>query len=104
MIVSYNNSSGSQGRPGHPVKIRPTSLGRPNFVPIHSGKKHADLHEEVLALVERLLLLEVLQHTGGNQSQAARILGITRPTLRAKLAARGLSINRFGSLGEAELS
>jgi two-component system nitrogen regulation response regulator GlnG len=48
-------------------------------------------------VVERQLLTEVLRHTSGNQSQAARILGITRPTLRAKLVALGLSAERFAS-------
>jgi two-component system nitrogen regulation response regulator GlnG len=51
----------------------------------------SDLHAEVIALVERQLLAEVMRHTGGNQSQASRILGITRATLRSKLAAQGLS-------------
>jgi two-component system, NtrC family, nitrogen regulation response regulator GlnG len=54
-----------------------------------------DLHAETLALLERLLLTEVLRHTNGNLSQAARILGITRPTLRTKLVDAGLSIERL---------
>jgi nitrogen regulation protein NR(I) len=37
------------------------------------------------ALNERMLLSKVLAHTAGNLSQAARILGIDRGTLRAKL-------------------
>jgi two-component system, NtrC family, nitrogen regulation response regulator GlnG len=55
------------------------------------------LYAELLEVVERQLLTEVLRHTSGNQSQAARILGITRPTLRAKLVALGLSAERFAS-------
>jgi len=35
--------------------------------------------------VIRQYLLEVLQKTGGNKSQAARLLGITRKTLRERL-------------------
>jgi two-component system nitrogen regulation response regulator GlnG len=53
-----------------------------------------NLHAEMLTLLERILLPEVLRHTGGNLSQAARILGITRPTLRAKLAEAGLVLER----------
>jgi two-component system nitrogen regulation response regulator GlnG len=49
-----------------------------------------DLHAEVLGLVERLLLRLVLEHTKGNQSQASRILGIARPTLRQRLVAMRL--------------
>ena len=35
-----------------------------------------DLYAECLAQMERRLLTRILQHTGGNQVQAARILGI----------------------------
>lgn len=49
-----------------------------------------NLYAEVLSRVERQLLLETLQHTGQNRSEAARILGISRSTLRLKLAALGL--------------
>jgi two-component system nitrogen regulation response regulator GlnG len=59
-----------------------------------------DLFAEFHALTERHLFVQVLRHTGGNQSQAARILGITRNTMRAKLAALGLSIERTTSLEE----
>ena len=44
--------------------------------------------------MERLLLMRVLNHTDGNQLQAARILGITRGSLRTKLRALGISIGR----------
>jgi two-component system nitrogen regulation response regulator GlnG len=53
-----------------------------------------DLHAEALALMERTLLTRVLRHTEGNQVQAARILGITRGSLRTKIRALGLRIER----------
>ncbi len=43
------------------------------------------LYRVLLAEVEPPLIEEVLRYTGGNQSQTARILGMTRNTLRAKL-------------------
>lgn len=43
------------------------------------------LHQILLSEVEPPLIEEVLRFTGHNQSRAARILGITRNTLRAKL-------------------
>jgi two-component system nitrogen regulation response regulator GlnG len=43
--------------------------------------------------LDRLLLRLALQHTGGNQVQAARMLGISRQTLRAKTREFGLSSN-----------
>ena len=44
--------------------------------------------------LDRLLLLRVLQHTGGNQLQAAKLLGITRGSVRTKLRELGISIGR----------
>jgi Fis family transcriptional regulator len=44
------------------------------------------LYQTLLAEVEPPLIEEVLRYTHGNQSQTARILGITRNTLRAKLS------------------
>ncbi|MDR3621078.1 MAG: sigma-54 dependent transcriptional regulator [Paludisphaera borealis] len=53
-----------------------------------------NLYAESLALMERSLLTRVLRHTDGNQVQAARILGITRGSLRTKIRALGLRIER----------
>jgi Fis family transcriptional regulator len=43
------------------------------------------LYQTLLAEVEPPLIEEVLRYTRGNQSKTARILGITRNTLRTKL-------------------
>lgn len=43
------------------------------------------LYQTLLSEVEPPLIEEVLRFTHGNQSQTARILGITRNTLRTKL-------------------
>ncbi len=43
-----------------------------------------------LADVERQRILEALQQCGGNQSRAARLLGISRTTLQARIDAYGL--------------
>jgi two-component system nitrogen regulation response regulator GlnG len=53
-----------------------------------------DLYAECLALMERRLITRVLQHTGGNQVQAARILGITRGSLRTKIRSLNITIGR----------
>ena len=45
-----------------------------------------------LASVEREAVLAVLQITGGNRSAAARILGISRPTLTRKLREYGVAV------------
>jgi two-component system nitrogen regulation response regulator GlnG len=57
-----------------------------------------DLYAEFQAAAERHLFLQVLRHTDNNLTQAAQILGISRTTLRTKLAALGLTIERSASL------
>jgi two-component system nitrogen regulation response regulator GlnG len=66
------------------------------FVAERLGAGTTDLHGELIARVERQLFADVLRHTGGNMTQAARVLGITRGTLRTKLAALGLAADRAG--------
>ena len=51
-----------------------------------------DLYAQTHAQLDRLLLTRVLQFTGGNQHQAARLLGIARQTLRIKLRDLGLYV------------
>ncbi|HEY3788968.1 MAG TPA: sigma-54 dependent transcriptional regulator [Urbifossiella sp.] len=51
-----------------------------------------NLYAEALERMEREVVVRVLQHTNGNQLQAARILGITRGSLRTKIRALGISI------------
>ncbi len=52
------------------------------------------LHAETVDMMERYLLTRVLRQTEGNQSEAARILGITRGSLRNKIRALGISIGQ----------
>ncbi len=59
-----------------------------------------DLYAETLRRMERTLLTRVLQHTQGNQLQAARILGITRGSLRTKLRELGITIGRTVAGGD----
>ena len=53
-----------------------------------------NLYAELLEHMETQLLTKVLTHTGGNQLQAAKILGITRGSLRTKIRALGISIGK----------
>lgn len=50
------------------------------------GTDPSDLYQLVLQQVEQPLFEVVMSHTGGNQSKAAALLGISRSTLRKKLA------------------
>ena len=54
------------------------------------GNKPKDVFEMVMKEVEKPLLEEVMIHCKGNQSEACKMLGINRGTLRSKLKAHKL--------------
>ena len=54
------------------------------------GSSVTDLYAMVMAEVEAPLLASVLEHTQGNQTRAAEMLGLNRGTLRKKLKQYGL--------------
>jgi PAS domain S-box-containing protein len=74
------------------TNIRPPSLpvavrGADVDIPETSGGEAASLTGDGMSLVEqeRRLLVQALEKTAGNQTQAARLLRITRDTLRYKM-------------------
>lgn len=60
------------------------------------------IYAEVQAIVDRRLIKLLLDHTRGNLTQAAKLLGMTRATLRAKVHALGLSAELASSKDDAE--
>ena len=53
-----------------------------------------DVYRQVTHAVDRAVLTAVLDHARGNQKQASDLLGISRTTLRAKLHALGLGVEK----------
>jgi Fis family transcriptional regulator len=49
------------------------------------GENNGHLHELIMGGIEKPLVEIVLNETGGNQTQAANILGVNRNTLRKKI-------------------
>jgi len=49
------------------------------------GDKPTAIYEMVINTVEKPLLLYIMNKTEGNQSKAAKMLGLNRNTLRKKL-------------------
>jgi two-component system nitrogen regulation response regulator GlnG len=64
-----------------------------------SGDLYAKTHREV----DRLLFTLVLDQTGGNYREAAKLLGIARQTLRTKLRAIGLRVTSSVASDEGDL-
>jgi two-component system nitrogen regulation response regulator GlnG len=84
--------SGPVADPETPAQPKAPSLEQ--FLEERLSAGSTDLYAEALAWLEQLLLPRVLRHVGGSQVQAARLLGITRGSLRGKLRALGLRIDR----------
>jgi PAS domain S-box-containing protein len=65
----------------------PIAIGHEDGEPASAARPAVEIPENGLSLVEneRLLLTRALEKTGGNQTQAARLLRITRDTLRYKM-------------------
>ena len=53
-------------------------------------------------LMERYVVTRILEKTGGNQSQAARLLGITRGSLRNKIRSLGIKISQVIDSGDED--
>jgi DNA-binding protein Fis len=56
--------------------------------------REANVEVDLLRTMERQLIAGALQETSGNQSRAARLLGINRNTLRNKMINYGLTGSR----------
>jgi nitrogen regulation protein NR(I) len=80
LAVSSNETS-----PTHPLEV---------FFGQEIQRGTQSLYADTTALVERMLLTRVLRHTRGNQSHAAKILGITRGSLRNKIREHGIRITQ----------
>ena len=56
-------------------------------------KNNGHLHQLIMGGIEKPLVEIVLKETGGNQTQAANILGINRNTLRKKIVEYKIKCN-----------
>lgn len=55
------------------------------------NEKKGILYKSILEIIEKPLLEHILERTEGNQLKAARILGINRNTMRAKIKKLGIN-------------
>lgn len=63
------------------------------YVGAMDEKNNGHLHELIMGGIEKPLVEIVLKETGGNQTQAANILGINRNTLRKKISEYKIKCN-----------
>ncbi len=84
-------SPGSVSADGRAGTATSTDLG--HFVDERLEAGSTDLYAEALEFMERYVVTRVLSVCEGNQSKAARMLGITRGCLRSKVRALKVSID-----------
>ena len=63
------------------------------YVGAMNGENNGHLHELIMGGIEKPLVEIVLKETGGNQTQAANILGVNRNTLRKKIVEYNIKCN-----------
>lgn len=74
-------------KPKQPESLREAvHLALTHYFDQLDGTPPNELHQLVMQQVEQPLFETVMAFTGGNQSKAATVLGISRSTLRKKLA------------------
>jgi two-component system nitrogen regulation response regulator GlnG len=89
---------GLQSRPTSPARSAPQPVNDDRecdlerFISSRLANRTTNLYAETLEHMERYLLERVLNLANGNQSQASRILGITRGSLRHKIRTYGIKI------------
>jgi len=85
--MTTRNKRDSAAEPDHPIPLRQNvSHAIRRYLEDMGNSQPGSLYRTLLAEVEPPLLEEVLRYTQGNQSRTAKILGMTRNTLRSKLA------------------
>jgi two-component system nitrogen regulation response regulator GlnG len=87
-VATSGDSDGAASRDD--ATLLPCDLKR--HVDQRLAAQSTNLYAESLEMMERYLLSEVLSVAEGNQSEAARSLGITRGSLRHKIRLLGISI------------
>ena len=101
IIVPENLSIGNEAAPADAAaNTRPSEAGADwlsgSFKKlIEDGS--TEVYAETLAEMETRLIRQMLIHTGGNQSRAAELLGITRGSLRTKIRSLGIVIEQVVS-------
>jgi DNA-binding protein Fis len=80
-LKTTQDQTGSAAEPEWPRRFVQEYLKSHPGVPVH---------RDLMELMDKLLVVESLRMTQGNQTQAAKLLGLTRPTLQAKMQRHGL--------------
>jgi DNA-binding NtrC family response regulator len=87
-LPSFDRAAGASA----PMAIAAPRLDLDAFVRERLVPGADDVYAETHREVDRLLFVRTLEHTEGNHRDAARMLGISRQTMRVKLRALGIHV------------
>jgi two-component system nitrogen regulation response regulator GlnG len=73
-----------------------TAFIREQLAPASARDVYAETHRRV----DRILLATALDHTLGNQREAARLMGISRQTMRGRLRSLGIHVSHTVETGD----
>lgn len=100
--IALLNASGPVLLPGFLPKLaecpqaqhdtEPPALDLDRFIVQRLHQSSKDIYAETHSQVDRLLLERTLEYTQGNHREAARLLGISRQTMRVRLRTLGLHV------------
>lgn len=77
-----------------PVECDHMSDAWERFVTERLAAGSENIYSEAVELMEREVIPRILKHTGGNQLQSARLLGIARNSLRSRIRSLRIQIGR----------
>lgn len=95
-VVQPRKAGAAKGRDGLP------DGDLAHFIDSRMDCGSTNLYAETLEMMERYLFTRVLQATKGVQTKAADILGITRGTIRDRIAAYSISLDKNVSIESSE--
>ncbi|QDU80030.1 Nitrogen assimilation regulatory protein [Polystyrenella longa] len=97
---SVDEETGSPTENGYSASSESSDTSAPieanlnNFINTRLGAGSTDLYSETVEMMEKYLFTRVLKETGGNQTRAAEILGITRGKIRDRIAQFNISVDK----------
>ncbi|SFH73551.1 sigma-54-dependent transcriptional regulator [Planctomicrobium piriforme] len=100
LLPSFLPQLGEAGAAPAPAMSDAQQFDLTGFISEHLTADATELHDTVHRQVDRILLTKVLEFTGGNQYQAARVLGLSRQTLRTRLREMKIQVTQTIAHGE----
>jgi two-component system nitrogen regulation response regulator GlnG len=98
--VVYRPTARSQGEPG----AAQDRFDVEGFIRQRLGDGQTNLYGETRDYVDRVLFKLALEHTQGNLTAAAELLGISRQTMRVKVRALGISVGHSVELDDEKFA